>query len=246
MHSQQLQSTPAANKKRKKLEHQNTTLILVAGGKGHRMGSAIPKQFLPLAGKPVLYYAVKVFLEAFPAIKIILVLPQEHISYSNILLQAFENRIDLTIVTGGATRFHSVQNGINAAEKDGIIFIHDGVRPLISRDLLERCYQQAVQQGSAVPVIKVTDSIRQWDGMKFAAIDREQLRSVQTPQTFSAALIHKAFEQEYHESFTDEATVVEKSGNPVHLIEGLKENIKITTPEDLLVAETWLNQHNEA
>jgi 2-C-methyl-D-erythritol 4-phosphate cytidylyltransferase len=206
------------------------------------MGTAIPKQFLPLNGKPVLFYSVKTFLDVFPDIRIILVLPEEHISYSNMLLQAFEERIDLTIVTGGATRFHSVQNGLKVTDPDSIVFIHDGVRPLISKELLQRCYRQAVAQGSAIPAIPVTDSIRQWNGTDFAAIDREGLRSVQTPQTFRAGLIQNAFEQPYQEAFTDEATVLEHIGLQTHLVEGLKSNIKITTPEDLLIAGVLMQQ----
>lgn len=220
-----------------------TSLILVAGGKGLRMGSAVPKQFLPLAGKPVLYYPVKKFIEVFPDIKIVLVLPLEHLSYGNILLQAFENPIDLTVVAGGETRFHSVQNGLHATENDGVIFIHDAVRPLISNELITNCYNQAIAMGSAIPTIAVTDSIRQWNGQKYAAINRDHLRTIQTPQTFRSNIIHQAFQQDYNERFTDEATVVEMSGKEVHLIDGLKENIKITTPEDLIIAETWIQQH---
>lgn len=221
-----------------------TTLILVAGGKGLRMGAALPKQFLPLAGKPVLYYAVKIFRDTFPDIKLILVLPEEHISYSNMLLQAFEERIDLTVVKGGATRFHSVQNGLKAIEDDCIVFVHDAVRPLIDADLLHRCYQQAVAKGSAIPCIGVTDSIRRWNGMDFEGVNREELRIMQTPQTFHSGLLKQAFQQEYTEAFTDEATVMESMGIQVHLVEGLKKNIKITTPEDLLIAEALLRQLN--
>jgi 2-C-methyl-D-erythritol 4-phosphate cytidylyltransferase len=221
-----------------------TTLLLVAGGKGLRMGSAIPKQFLPLNGKPVLYYAAKVFLDTFPDIKIILVLPQEHISYGNILLQAFDNRIDLTIVAGGETRFHSVRNGLQEVEDDHIVFIHDSVRPLINMDLIKRCYEQTIEKGSAIPAVAVTDSIRQWNNTGYVAINRDHLRSIQTPQTFKASLIKAAFRQDYSESFTDEATVLESTGTAAHLIEGLKANIKITTPEDIMIAEALLGQLN--
>lgn len=221
-----------------------TTLLLVAGGKGLRMGSAIPKQFLPLHGKPVLYYAARTFIDTFPGIKIILVLPEEHISYGNILLQSFSQRIDLTIVTGGITRFHSVQNGLKETDDESIVFIHDGVRPFITKDMLMRCYEQAIEKGSAIPAIAVTDSIRQWNGAEYIAINRDHLRSIQTPQTFKASVIKKAFEQEYHETFTDEATVLEFTGAQAHLIDGLKTNIKITSPEDLLTAEALLQQLN--
>lgn len=221
-----------------------TTLLLVAGGKGLRMGSAIPKQFLPLLGKPVMYYAAKTFIDTFPDIKIILVLPQEHISYGNILLQAFDKRIDLTIVAGGATRFHSVQNGLKEVDDESIVFIHDSVRPFINAEMLERCYRQALEKGSAIPAIAVTDSIRQAHGDGFIAINRDQLRSIQTPQTFKASLIKMAFSQDYKDAFTDEATVLENIGVAVHLTEGLKSNIKITTTEDLTIAEALLQQLN--
>jgi len=204
------------------------------------MGTAIPKQFLPLKGKPVLYHSTHTFLEVFPGIRIILVLPEAHISYSNMLLQAFDRRIELTIVTGGDTRFHSVQNGLKETDPGSIVFIHDGVRPLVSRELLERCYYGALEKGSAIPAVPVTDSIRQWNGTDFAAIDRNRLRSIQTPQTFRAALIQKAFEQPYRESFTDEATVLEHAGMPAYLVEGDRSNIKVTTPEDLLIAEALM------
>ncbi|RYZ52318.1 MAG: 2-C-methyl-D-erythritol 4-phosphate cytidylyltransferase [Sphingobacteriales bacterium] len=221
-----------------------TTLILVAGGQGLRMGAAIPKQFLPLQGKPVLYYAARTFLDTFPDIKIILVLPFEHISYGNIFLQAFDQRIDLEIVAGGLTRFHSVQNGLRETDENSIVFIHDGVRPFITSELITSCYAQALELGSAIPATVVTDSIRQWNGHRFTAIKREHLRSVQTPQTFRASLIKQAFEQEYDEAFTDEATVLERNGGEAHLIDGLKSNIKITSPEDLVVAEAFLQQLN--
>jgi 2-C-methyl-D-erythritol 4-phosphate cytidylyltransferase len=222
----------------------STTLVLVAGGKGVRMGAAVPKQFLPLHGKPILYYAVKTFIDTFPDIKIVLVLPQEHVSYGNILLQAFEERIDLTIVTGGETRFHSVQNGLKEVGDEDIVFIHDAVRPFITSEMIKRCLDQALVAGNAIPAVAVTDSIRQWTNNEFVAIDRSQLRIIQTPQTFKASLIKKAFEQDYDELFTDEATVLESTGYQVHLVEGSKSNIKITSPEDMLTAEAIFQQLN--
>lgn len=223
----------------------STTLILVAGGKGTRMASAIPKQFLPLQGKPVLYHPVNTFLKVFPDIDIILVLPEEHLSYGNMLLQAFEQSIDLTMVRGGATRFHSVQNGLKAMNNTDIVFIHDGVRPLADIALIQRCYLSAQQYGSAIPAMPVTDSIRQWDGSTFRSVDRDGLRSIQTPQTFRSELIRSAFEQEYQELFTDEASVVEALGEKVHLVEGAARNIKITRPEDLIIAELLMQQPND-
>lgn len=221
------------------MNSENVTLILVAGGKGIRMGSAIPKQFLPLQGKPVIYYPIQTFLDVFPAGKIILVLPHDHFSYANMLLQAFEDAVDLTIVEGGETRFHSVQNGLKETG-DGIVFIHDGVRPFVDRALFQRCYEEALKKGNAIPAIPVTDSIREWDGTTFKAIDRNNLRSMQTPQTFNAELIRKVFVQEYEEAFTDESIMLERYGVTINLVEGSKNNIKITTAEDMAVAEALM------
>lgn len=216
--------------------------LIVAGGKGMRMGSAIPKQFLPLNEKPLLYYTIQAFINAFSDINIILVLPQEQLSYAQMVLQSFPERIDATIIAGGETRFHSVQNGLKAIEGDAIVFVHDGVRPFVSPALITRCYEQAVEKGSAIPVTPVTDSIRQVQGDESKPIDREQLRSIQTPQTFRSDILLPAFEQVYNFSFTDEATVVETYGTPVYLIEGEKSNIKVTTPEDMLIAELILKK----
>jgi 2-C-methyl-D-erythritol 4-phosphate cytidylyltransferase len=221
------------------LNSETITLILVAGGKGLRMGSAVPKQFLPLNGKPIIYYPIQTFLRKFPDGKIILVLPEDHFSYANILLQAFRHDIELTIVGGGETRFHSVKNGLKEAE-NGIVFVHDGVRPFIDEQTLQSCYDTAKEHGSAIPVIAVTDSIRQWDGTIYKAIDRSLLKSMQTPQTFDALLLKKAFEQPYNEAFTDEATILEHLGIELHFVDGSKNNIKITTPEDLIIAEAMM------
>lgn len=217
--------------------------VIVAGGQGLRMGAALPKQFLPLKGKPVLYYAIKAFTDAINDIKIILVLPEEHISYSNMVLQAFEERIELTIVPGGNTRYESVQNGLKEAAGSEVVFVHDGVRPLITIELIRECYNQALLHGSAIPVVAVSDSIRQVSSEGgHQAVNREQLRAVQTPQTFRTDMLLRAFRQPYREQFTDEATVAEAAGNKVFLVNGLKKNIKITTPEDIIIAEAFMEQ----
>lgn len=218
----------------------NKYAVIVAGGKGVRMNSALPKQFLPLCDKPILYHTIKAFIDAFADVKIILVLPEDNISYTQMVLQAFTDRIDLTIITGGATRFHSVQNGLQAIDGDGVVFVHDGVRPLLSTSLIHACYDQAVEKGSAIPAIAVSDSMRIVDGEDSRPVDRNKMRSIQTPQTFRTDIILSAFEQEYSDKFTDEATVVESAGYKVTLIEGEKSNIKITTPEDMKVAESIL------
>jgi 2-C-methyl-D-erythritol 4-phosphate cytidylyltransferase len=227
------------------LNDKSATLLLVAGGKGLRMGSAIPKQFLPLLGKPLIYYPIQTFLDTFSTGRIILVLPQDHFSYANILLQAFDENIELTIVAGGETRYHSVRNGLKEIE-EGIVFIHDGVRPFIDSKLLHNCYEAALEHGNAIPAIPVTDSIRQWNGTAFRAIDRNNLRSMQTPQTFNVKLIRKVFEQEYNEAFTDEATMLEHIGIAINLIEGSGSNIKITTPEDMVMAEAFMQLQNNS
>lgn len=219
--------------------------VLVAGGKGLRMGSALPKQFLPLNEKPILYHTIKAFREAYSDIHLILVLPQDQLSFAQMVLQCFPERIDLTIVAGGHTRFHSVQNGLQATRDNSIIFVHDGVRPLVSAELIRRCYEQAIEKGSAIPAIAVSDSIRMIDGDTNKPVDREKLRSIQTPQTFRSEIILPAFAQTYSEAFTDEATVVEAHGSEVHLIEGEKSNIKVTTPEDMVLAEALLNERTQ-
>lgn len=206
------------------------------------MGMAIPKQFLPLVGKPVLYHTIKAFLDAYDDMNIILVLPEEQLSYAQMVLQAFEERIDITIVSGGETRFHSVKNGLKVIEEESIIFVHDGVRPMVSADLIRNCYEQAVEKGSAIPAITVTDSVRVVAGTDSKPINRATLRSIQTPQTFRSDILIPAFEQEYADSFTDEATVAEAAGHTVNLVEGDKRNIKLTTPEDMEWAEMLLKE----
>lgn len=218
--------------------------VLVAGGKGLRMGSAIPKQFLPLNGKPVLYYTITAFITAFPDVQLILVLPQDQLSYAQMVLQSFPDRIDLTIVAGGTTRYHSVQNGLKAVAPNSVVFVHDGVRPLVSPALIRNCYAQAIEKGSAIPAIAVTDSIRKLqDDNTSAPIHRDQLRIIQTPQTFRSDILLSAFQQAHSDAFTDEATVVEAHGAPVYLIEGERSNIKVTTPEDMVIAEALLKEH---
>lgn len=216
--------------------------VIVAGGKGLRMGNAVAKQFLPLAGKPVLYYTIKTFIDAYADIKLVLVLPEEQLSYAQMVLQAFPDRVDMTIVTGGETRFHSVQNGLKEVSDNAIVFVHDGVRPLVSVQLIRACYEQAVEKGSAIPAIPVADSMRMVDGDNSSPVNRQHMRSIQTPQTFRIDILLPAFQQEYTDAFTDEATVVEAYGAQVYLIEGEKRNIKLTTPEDMMIAEIMLRE----
>jgi len=219
------------------------TAVIVAGGKGLRMGTSLPKQFLPLKELPVISYAIKAFLDCFPAIQIVLVVPKAHIPLAESCLELFrDTEQPIIIAEGGETRFHSVRNGLKAILQPGIVFVHDGVRPFVDMDLIKRCYKQALEKGSAIPALPVSDSIRCWNGSKYIAIDRTALRSLQTPQVFQTNLLLSAYQQNYQEGFTDEATVVEAMGGAIHLIEGSKNNIKITTPEDLLWAEYFLKQ----
>ena len=217
--------------------------VIVAGGQGTRMGTAMPKQFLDLCGKPVLYHTIKAFVDAIPGIQIVLVLPQHQISYAQMVLQGFEDRIDLSIVAGGETRFHSVQNGLMGIPEDAIIMVHDGVRPLVSTDLIQQCHEQALELGSAIPAVPVVDSMRLMEGDNSKPVNRDNLRIIQTPQTFGARILLPSMQQPHQEGFTDEATVVEAFGQQVYLIEGEKSNLKITTPEDLLIAEALMKRN---
>lgn len=214
--------------------------VIVAGGQGTRMGTAVPKQFLELHGKPILYHTIQAFLKAIRDIHIVLVLPSHQISWAQIVLQAFTERIDITLVSGGESRFHSVRNGLKDIPQDAIVMVHDGVRPLLSTDLIQRCYQQAQEKGSAIPAIPATDSLRMVHPEGSSPLDRNKVRMVQTPQTFKASLLLPAMQQPYQAQFTDEATVVETFGGNVFLVEGEKNNIKITTPEDMRVAEALM------
>ena len=219
--------------------------VIVAGGKGLRMGKELPKQFLLLAGKPIVVYAIEAFLNAFQDIQIILVLPADFIEYTKSILSKFKPANPILFVEGGATRFDSVKNGLNPIKENGIVFVHDGARPLLSIELLQRCYQGAIENGNAIPAIPVAESIRQITGATTIPINRDQLRIIQTPQTFKTETLINVFNCNYRPEFTDEATVAEMSGITVHLIAGDKKNIKITTPEDLLIAEAFLNHSND-
>lgn len=219
--------------------------VIVAGGSGTRMGGSIPKQFLLLHGKSVLQHTVEAFLNAYPDMEIILVLPEIFEAEGNKLVAKTEaSRIQIAI--GGPTRFHSVQNGLKKIKEDSVIFIHDAVRCLVSDQLIWRCYEQAIEKGSAVPAVAVTDTIRMISETENKVIDRNLLRAVQTPQTFRSEIILKAFEQQYNEAFTDEATVAEAAGYKIFMTEGEKENIKITLPSDLVIAAHLLkSKHGE-
>lgn len=211
--------------------------VIVAGGSGSRMNSNLPKQFLLLNGKPVLYYTLDTFLKAYPDLQIILVLPEDHVAAGQEIIDAFFDYERIRITEGGRTRFHSVQNGLQLIEEESIIFVHDGVRCLLSPALIQRCYEAALEMGSAIPVIDSKDSIRVLTEDGNEAVDRSSIKLVQTPQTFHSKILLPAYKIDYKDKFTDEATVVEAFGLKVYLVDGEEDNIKITRPVDLAVAE---------
>jgi len=213
------------------------TAIIVAGGTGQRMGTALPKQFLAIEGKPILLHTVDQFVSAFSDINFVIVLPADYIHEGENLIAASGLVHSFQFVAGGDTRFQSVKNGLAQADPASIVFVHDAVRCLLTPDLIQRCYQQAVEKGSAIPAVSSTDTVRIIEGTKHHVVDRANVMMIQTPQTFNAAILKKAFEQAYQPSFTDEANVLEASGKEVYLIEGEHENIKITRPLDLAIAE---------
>ena len=210
--------------------------IIVAGGTGQRMGSVVPKQFLEVEGKPILLHTIDQFVAAFSDINFVIVLPAGYIQEGQDLIASSGLTQHFQFVAGGDTRFQSVKNGLAQVDQDAIVFVHDAVRCLLTPALIQRCFQQAIEKGSAIPAVSSTDTIRIIEGSKHHVVDRENVMMIQTPQTFNAALLIKAFEQTYQPSFTDEANVVEASGTEVFLVDGEFENIKITRPLDLAIA----------
>ncbi len=211
--------------------------IIVAGGTGQRMGSVVPKQFLEIQGKAILLHTIDQFTAAFSDIELVIVLPQGYIQEGqNLLAQNGYNK-NVQFVAGGETRFQSVKNGLAKVSNDAIVFVHDAVRCLLTPALIQRCYQQAVEKGSAIPAVSATDTVRLIQGTGHVLLDRENVMLIQTPQTFQSALLLEAFKQDYIPEFTDEANVVEANGKAVYLVDGEFENIKITRPLDLAIAE---------
>lgn len=215
--------------------------IIVAGGAGIRMGGALPKQFILLKGKPVLYYTLKTFLEAYTDMQVILVLPVDYTDMGQEIIDAFFDKNRIRIAAGGDTRFQSVKNGLALVEEESVIFVHDGVRCLVTAPLIKRCYAQAVETGTAIPAIASNDSIRLLSEDGNTAYDRNKVMLIQTPQTFHSKILLPAFQIDYKDKFTDEASVAEAYGIKVSLVEGEDTNIKITRPIDLLIAELILD-----
>lgn len=218
-------------------------VIIVAGGQGLRMGSDIPKQFLPIGGKPVLMRTIERFYEYDATLSIIVVLPREQQNYWKELCKKHNFDIRHALADGGATRFASSKNGLAAIpdNADGVVAIHDGVRPFVSTEVIGRCFEAAKKEGAAIPVLPVTDTLRHIDAQGGGKnVLRTDYRIVQTPQTFGIALAKEAFQQPYCEGFTDDASVIEAMGHCVSMVEGNRENVKMTTPFDLKIAETLI------
>lgn len=224
------------------MEKINIGVVIVAGGSGTRIGGAIPKQFMIVGGEPLLARTINIFAEALPAAEIVVVLPEAHIDFWKNLAARFDVAPHRT-VAGGSERFHSVKAGISALnENTGIIAVHDGVRALVSKKLIIRAVQTAIEHGSAIPAIAPVDSFRVATDEGSYPIDRASLRIIQTPQIFAAETLRDAYQTDFTPSFTDDASVVEKAGTKVTLCEGERSNIKITTVEDIAIAEALLAQ----
>ena len=214
-------------------------VIIVAGGKGLRMGSDIPKQFLPIGGKPVLMRTLERFREYSKQLNIILVLPEAHQDYWQELCKKYNFEVEYQLANGGQTRFHSVQNGLALVPDDaeGVVGVHDGVRPFPAVEVIRNCFKTAREKKAVIPVIPVVETVRHLEGEESVTVPRGDYRLVQTPQTFDIQLLKAANRQPYNDGFTDDASVVESYGHAITLVEGNRENIKITTPYDIVVAE---------
>ena len=214
--------------------------IIVAGGSGSRMGTETPKQFLLIGGIPVLMHTIRNFYEYDPLLQLILVLPETEIASWKILCHQYQFTIPHQTIAGGETRFQSVKNGLSLVPECDLIAVHDGVRPLVSHETLTRCFESAGKNGSAIPVLSSNESLREGDMNESVPVDRSHFYIVQTPQVFKAAILKNGYKQLWIQEFTDDASVVELAGTPVRLVMGNRENIKITFPEDLIIAELFL------
>jgi 2-C-methyl-D-erythritol 4-phosphate cytidylyltransferase len=216
-------------------------VLIVAGGKGARMDNELPKQFIPLNGRPVLMHTLECFYRWDVSAGIILVLPETHQPYWRMLCEELDCRIPHKLVSGGETRFHSVRNGLSLVSEPGWVAVHDGVRPFVSAAVIADCFAGAERSGAAIPVVPLVDSIRErYEPGLSRPVDRERLVAVQTPQVFRSDWLLEAYRQTYRPDFTDDASVVEAKGYTVALTPGNRENIKLTTPFDLLIAEAYL------
>lgn len=217
--------------------------IIVAGGSGRRMGATIPKQFLMLHQKPVLWYTLNTFLNAYDDLQIVLVVAEDHLQTGENILRSTRDPSRISLTIGGASRFHSVKNGLQHIEEPSIVFVHDGVRCLLTTRLIQRCYEAAMKNGNAIPAIQAFDSVRIETANGNESVNRHKVKIIQTPQTFYSNIIRTGYDQSYDDAFTDEASVVERMGIKICLIEGEPTNIKITEPFDMLIAEKILEKY---
>lgn len=208
-------------------------VLIVAGGKGERMNSGLPKQFIELGGKPMLMHSIEAFSDPTVNREFVLVLPSGLINEWERLCNYYDFQIPCKIAEGGPRRFYSVKSGLKLVPEDVLVAIHDAARPFVSRETIQRCFKTAFRKGNALPAVAIVDSVREFSGAINKIVDRDKLKSIQTPQVFHSSLIKKAYKQWFRESFTDDASVLESIGYQINLVEGNIENIKITTPTDL-------------
>lgn len=230
-------------------------VIIVAGGKGLRMGGDLPKQFIPMRGKPILMHTLEAFHRWDNSAHIVLVLPVDHQEYWAMLCREIGCGVEHKVVNGGETRFHSVKNGLEwvanhhasiGSDSDALVAVHDGVRPFVSADVISACFDRAAILGAVIPVVPMVDSLREQDEKGSHPVDRSRFMAVQTPQVFSLQLLTKAYGEPYSPLFTDDASVVEAMGKMVGTVDGERENIKITTPFDLLIAEAMFAREDSS
>ena len=217
--------------------------IIVAGGKGLRMNTNLPKQFISINGKPVLMHTIEAFFRYDNAMQIVVVLPESDMAIWKELCATHSFSVNHEIAVGGETRFDSVQNGLKKITDNGIVAIHDGVRPFVSYETIHRCFQTASETGNAIPAVELVDSIRKVENRRNVAVNRTEYKLIQTPQVFDVTKIKSAYEMasvENKSMFTDDASVFEFAGNAINLVEGNRENIKITTAFDLIIAEAMM------
>jgi 2-C-methyl-D-erythritol 4-phosphate cytidylyltransferase len=217
-------------------------VIIVAGGKGERMKTTVPKQFLKLNEKPLLMHTVNGFYQYDRQMEILLVLPENQINYWNELCEKYGFSIHHQVIAGGETRFHSVKNALDVIREECLIAVHDGVRPLVDAATIDRCFSKAEKTGTAVPVIDLVDTIREITENRNATLERKSYKLVQTPQVFKSEILISSYEKAGDKQFTDDASVVEAAGYPIHLVEGNRMNIKITNPLDLKIAELLMKE----
>lgn len=218
-------------------------VIIVAGGSGLRMGSSTPKQFLNIKEEPVLMRTISRFYEYNSEIEIILVLPNEHFATWESLCEKYKFHVKHKIISGGDTRYQSVKNGIAPVSHAGLVAVHDGVRPLVSKELIDNCFKEAEKNGNAIPCIEINETVREVLPNGNKQLNRNNIKLIQTPQVFKTEILKKAYELPFSEEFTDDASVIEKAGYKINLVDGEKQNIKITTELDLKMAEYLISNY---